>query len=73
MCRIVLPATIHGEIVKNDQIIQKEHFKKMISQKRKQMQYLAVFYNLLALVLQFVWIGLLVWIAPFVSGIYRRV
>lgn len=51
---------------------QKEHIKKMISQKRKQMQYLAVFYNILALVLQFLWIGLLVWIAPFVSGIYRR-
>ena len=69
--RVMLPATLQGEIVKTNDMSDETFLKKAIRIKKRQLQYLAVLYDVLALAIQFVWIGCLIWITPYISGIYR--
>lgn len=69
--RIVLPATKKGEIVWNQTSDMHKSILDSIAQKEKQQRVEAYVFIVLALLLQMVWIGFLVTLAPFLSRIHE--
>ena len=69
--RIVLPATKKGEIVWNQTSDMHKSILGSIAQKEKQQRVEAYVFTVLALLLQMVWIGFLVTLAPFLSRIHE--
>ena len=69
ICRVVLPATIHGEITLSNTMNVEETLKKTISRKQKQSKIIALLENTTAICLQVIWIVSIVYLAPYLSGI----
>lgn len=69
--RIVLPATKKGEIVWSQTTDMHKSILDSIAHKEKQQRVEAYVFTVLALLLQMVWIGFLVTLAPFLSRIHE--
>ena len=67
--RVVLPATIHGEITLSNAMNVEETLRKMISRKQKLSQTVALLENSTAICLQIIWVVLIVYLVPYLSGI----
>ena len=67
--RVVLPATIHGEITLSKAMNVEETLRKAISKKQNQSQTIALLENCIAICLQTIWVVLIVYLGPYLSGI----
>ena len=69
---LILPATTKGEILLNPSKVSSKVITTAIKKKKNQNHICGILFILIALIIQFVWVFILILVAPSISHIYKQ-